>query len=137
VDRGQHRESSSRSVAELIERWLSWRQQVRPISPVTVANYRGAIDAMRPHVLVQRVDVEASTCWTLARPRFGRSQVLVQTRQNPSDATDEGACHESSRIFLQQRRPVRYDGRTRPERQLRTLHDFAPGPLGHVTNIVG
>jgi hypothetical protein len=26
----------------LIERWLSWRQQVRPISPV--ANYRGAID---------------------------------------------------------------------------------------------
>jgi hypothetical protein len=44
VDRGQHRGSSSRTVAELIERWLSWRQQVRPISPVTVANYRGAID---------------------------------------------------------------------------------------------
>ena len=36
--------SSSRTVAELIERWLGWRQQVRPISPVTVANYRGAID---------------------------------------------------------------------------------------------
>jgi hypothetical protein len=31
-------------VAELIERWFSWRQQVRPISPVTLANYRGAID---------------------------------------------------------------------------------------------
>ena len=44
VDRGQHRGSSSRTVAELIERWLNWRQQVRPISPVTVANYRGAID---------------------------------------------------------------------------------------------
>ena len=44
VDRGQHRGSSSRTVAELIERWLGWRQQVRPISPVTVANYRGAID---------------------------------------------------------------------------------------------
>ena len=44
VDRGQHRGSSSRTVGELIERWLGWRQQVRPISPVTVANYRGAID---------------------------------------------------------------------------------------------
>jgi integrase len=44
VDRGQHRGSSSRTVAELIERWFNWRQQVRPISPVTLANYRGAID---------------------------------------------------------------------------------------------
>jgi integrase len=44
VDRGQHRGSSSRTVAELIQRWLGSRQQVRPISPVTVANYRGAID---------------------------------------------------------------------------------------------
>jgi hypothetical protein len=39
VDRGQHRGSPSRTVAELIERWFSWRQQVRPISPVTLANY--------------------------------------------------------------------------------------------------
>jgi hypothetical protein len=34
----------SRHAGELVERWLEWRQQVRPISPVTVANYRGAID---------------------------------------------------------------------------------------------
>ena len=27
-----------------MERWFTWRQQVKPISPVTVANYRGAID---------------------------------------------------------------------------------------------
>jgi hypothetical protein len=33
VDRGQHRGSSSRTVAELIERLLSWRQQVRPAHP--------------------------------------------------------------------------------------------------------
>src|SRR5215207_1878224 len=33
VDRGQHHGSSSRTVAEPIEGWLSWRQQVRPISP--------------------------------------------------------------------------------------------------------
>jgi integrase len=44
VDLGQHRGSRTRTVGELVERWLEWRQQVRPISPVTVANYRGAID---------------------------------------------------------------------------------------------
>jgi integrase len=44
VDRGEQRGSRTRTVGELVERWLEWRQQVRPISPVTVANYRGAID---------------------------------------------------------------------------------------------
>jgi hypothetical protein len=44
LDRGEQRGSRTRTVAELVERWLEWRQQVRPISPVTVANYRGAID---------------------------------------------------------------------------------------------
>jgi integrase len=44
VDRGQHRGDRSRTVGELVERWFEWRQRVRPISPVSVANYRGAID---------------------------------------------------------------------------------------------
>jgi integrase len=44
VDRGEQRGSRTRTVGELVERWFTWRQQVRPISPVTVANYRGAID---------------------------------------------------------------------------------------------
>ena len=44
VDRGERRDGRSRTVGELVERWLEWPQQVRPISPVTVANYRGAID---------------------------------------------------------------------------------------------
>ena len=73
VDRGQHRGSSSRTVAELIERWLSWRQQVRPISPVTVANYRGAIDRyILPNLgraEVQQVD--ASTHRRAVRTRSG------------------------------------------------------------------
>jgi hypothetical protein len=30
--------AAPRTVTELVERWLEWRQQVRPISPVTVAN---------------------------------------------------------------------------------------------------
>jgi integrase len=44
VDRGEQRGSRTRTIGELVERWFTWRQQVRPISPVTVANYRGAID---------------------------------------------------------------------------------------------
>jgi integrase len=44
VDRAETRGSRTRTVGELVERWLEWRQQVRPISPVTVANYRGAVD---------------------------------------------------------------------------------------------
>jgi hypothetical protein len=41
---GQHRGSKTKTVAELIERWLEWRVSVRPISPTTVAAYRGYID---------------------------------------------------------------------------------------------
>ena len=44
VDRGEQRGSRTRTVGELVERWFTWRQQVKPISPITVANYRGAID---------------------------------------------------------------------------------------------
>jgi integrase len=44
VAAGQHRGSKTKTVAELIERWLEWRQSVRPISPTTVAAYRGYID---------------------------------------------------------------------------------------------
>ena len=49
VGTGQHRATSNRTVAELLDRWLEWRQSVRPISPTTVATYRGYIDrAIRP-----------------------------------------------------------------------------------------
>jgi len=43
VGAGQHRGTANRTVAELLERWLEWRQSVRPISPTTVATYRGYI----------------------------------------------------------------------------------------------
>jgi integrase len=49
VGSGQHRATSNRTVAELLDRWLEWRQSVRPISPTTVATYRGYIDrSIRP-----------------------------------------------------------------------------------------
>jgi integrase len=41
---GQHRASGSKTVGELVERWLEWRQSVKPISPTTLAAYRGYID---------------------------------------------------------------------------------------------
>jgi integrase len=41
---GQHRGSRSRTMAELLERWLEWRATVRPIAPTTVASYRAALD---------------------------------------------------------------------------------------------
>ncbi len=44
VAAGQHRGSKTKTVAELIERWLEWRLSVRSISPTTVAAYRGYID---------------------------------------------------------------------------------------------
>jgi len=44
VGAGRHRGTQSKTVAELIERWLEWRQSVRPISPTTVASYRGYLD---------------------------------------------------------------------------------------------
>jgi integrase len=110
VDRGQHRGSSSRTVAELIERWLGWRQQVRPISPVTVANYRGAIDRyILPNLGRAKVrQVDASTidalyehvrahggkcrhCWQ--RVRRGIPPLRAGERYRPQPGADE-AVHK-------------------------------------------
>jgi integrase len=44
VGTGRHRGSRSRTMAELLERWLEWRPTVRPIAPTTVSSYRAAMD---------------------------------------------------------------------------------------------
>jgi hypothetical protein len=44
IGTGQHRGSRSRTMAELLERWLEWRPTVRPIAPTTVSSYRAAMD---------------------------------------------------------------------------------------------
>ena len=43
VGAGRHKGSPSRTVAELLERWLEWRPTVRPIAPTTVSSYRAAM----------------------------------------------------------------------------------------------
>jgi integrase len=44
VAAGRHQEAQGVKVAELVDRWLEWRQAVKPMSPGTAANYRRCID---------------------------------------------------------------------------------------------
>jgi len=110
LDRGEQRGSRTRTVGELVERWLEWRQQVRPISPVTVANYRGAIDRyITPNLGRAKVhEVDAATldtlyarvratggkcryCWT--RIRRGEPPLPAGARYWPRPGVDE-AVHK-------------------------------------------
>jgi integrase len=110
VDRGERRGERTRTVAELVERWLEWRQQVRPISSVTVANYRGAIDRyILPNLGRAKVgEVDAATldtlyarvratggkcrvCWK--RIRRGEPALRAGVRYRPQPDADELA-HE-------------------------------------------
>jgi hypothetical protein len=38
IGTGQHKGCRSRTIAELLERWLEWRPTVRPIAPTTVSS---------------------------------------------------------------------------------------------------
>jgi integrase len=44
IGAGRHKGSRSRTMTELLERWLEWRPTVRPIAPTTVSSYRAAMD---------------------------------------------------------------------------------------------
>jgi hypothetical protein len=93
-----------------VDSWLEWRKQVRPISPVTVANYRGAIDRyITPNLGRDKVgEVDAATldtlcararatggkcrhCWT--RIRRGEPALPAGVRYRPRPGADE-AVHE-------------------------------------------
>ena len=110
LNRGEQRGSRTRTVGELVERWLEWRQQVRPISPVTVANYRGAIDRyIIPNLGRAKLgEVDAATldtlyarvratggkcrvCWK--RIRRGEPALRAGVRYRPRPGADE-AVHE-------------------------------------------
>jgi integrase len=106
LDRGKQRGSRTRTVGELVERWFEWRQQVRLISPVTVANYRGAIDRyITPNLGRAKVhEVDAATldtlyarvratggkcrhCWK--RIRRGEPALRAGVRYRPRPGADE------------------------------------------------
>jgi hypothetical protein len=107
VDRGGQRGSRTRTVAALVERWFTWRQQVKPISPVTVANDRGAIDRCILPALgrakLREVDAAAldalyaqvrahggrcRACWTGIRR--GEPPLRAGERDRPSVSASEG-----------------------------------------------
>ena len=44
VAAGRHQEAHGVKLAELVDRWLEWRQAVKPMSPGTAANYLRCID---------------------------------------------------------------------------------------------
>ena len=154
MDRGQHRGSSSRTVAELIERWLGWRQQVRPILPVTVANYRGAIDRyILPNLGRAKVQqVDASTidalyehvrarggkcrhCWQ--RVRRGMPPLRVGERIDPDPAPTKWCTGWTASTAG----PVGIGGPRGPQRPVRSLQAGAgmgldrsqPGQASHCT----
>jgi integrase len=60
VAAGRHQEAHGVKLAELVDRWLEWRQAVKPMSPGTAANYRRCIDLkIKPalgDVAVSRLD---------------------------------------------------------------------------------
>ena len=48
IGAGRHKASRSRTMTELLERWLEWRPTVPPIAPTTVSSYRAAMDRFHP-----------------------------------------------------------------------------------------
>jgi integrase len=60
VAAGRYQEAHGVKLAELVDRWLEWRQAVKPMSPGTAANYRRCIDLkIKPalgDVAVSRLD---------------------------------------------------------------------------------
>ncbi|MFL6298600.1 MAG: hypothetical protein ACJ75M_22985 [Actinomycetes bacterium] len=74
----------SRHAGELVERWLEWRQQVRPISPVTVANHRGAIDR---YILPNR---KCRHCWK--RIRRGEPALRAVVGSGATSARPPARC---------------------------------------------
>jgi integrase len=96
VDRGEQRGSRTRTVGELVEHWFTWRQQVRPISPITVRNYRGAIERyILPALGRAKVrEVDAATLDALyaqVRAHGGKCRVCwqrIRRREPPLRAGD-------------------------------------------------
>jgi integrase len=90
VAAGRHQDAQGVKVAELVDRWLEWRQAVKPMSPGTAANYRRCIDLKIKPALgalaVSRLD-------TATLDRF-----YTELRQRAASAsTATGACATASR----------------------------------------
>jgi integrase len=104
VDRGEHRGSRTRTVGELVERWFTWRQQVRPISPITVRNYRAPSTATscRPSA-APRSATSPPPPWTPCTHRCGRTAASAACAGNAS----AGSSHHCALASATGHGPVR------------------------------
>ena len=78
VAAGRHQDAQGVKVAELVDRWLEWRQAVKPMSPGTAANYRRCIDLKIKPTLgalaVSRLDTTLDRFYTELRLRGSKCQ---------------------------------------------------------------
>jgi hypothetical protein len=81
VGAGRHKGSRSRTMAELLERWLEWRPTVRPIAPTTISSYRVAV---APPTLVGYLTAGATPVWLLGS--FAVLSLLYRADQAPTAA---------------------------------------------------
>ena len=72
IGAGRHKGSRSRTVTELLERWLEWRPTVRPIAPTTVSGYRAAMDRYVLPALGKLPSARSTPPpWTPSTPTYG------------------------------------------------------------------
>ena len=156
VAAGRHQEGQGVKVAELVDRWLEWRQAVKPMSPGTAANYRRCIDLKIKPALgalaVNRLDTATLDRFytELRLPRQQVPALLPEGAQRPAaDASRRGlppGLHRQgarARDGLRARHPD--DGQRHPGRACRTVRRPAtgrgvglanrqPGPVGDPTS---
>jgi hypothetical protein len=96
VAEGRHRATAARTVADLLERWLEWRQGVKEISPTTLEDYRLQINRRIVPALgnlpVRRLDAE-----TLDRFYAEAAQARPRRRQ----ASERGVVYVPGRPLIE------------------------------------
>jgi integrase len=95
VAAGRHQDTQGVKVAELVDRWLEWRQAVKPMSPGTAANYRRCIDLkITPalgDVAVSRLDTATlDRFYTELRLRGSKCQHCYRRMRNGQPAMRPG-----------------------------------------------
>ena len=95
VAAGRHQDAHDVKVAELVDRWLEWRQAVKPMSPGTAANYRRCIDLKIKPALgalaVSRLDTATlDRFYTELRQRGSKCQHCYRRMRNGGQPMQPG-----------------------------------------------
>jgi integrase len=95
VAAGRHQDAHDVKVAELVDRWLEWRQAVKPMSPGKAANYRRCIDLKIKPALgalaVSRLDTATlDRFYTELRQRGSKCQHCYRRMRNGGQPMQPG-----------------------------------------------